>query len=556
MTQNSEGSTSQVSSSLASVFDAKVYIHKFTSNPLSGNNKQIYRHVTSTEGPIYTPDADSLWVRVSREYLLPGTILMINVFLNATYVFEDYGVRVVVTPYDLGNLTYSDITSLGLDKENAIDLHRIAKEPALLEYLLESQRDMGRTTYYVSKNGSEDNTGLFPWNPIPDFSGLSGKSNIEIFIMDDGVYGISKTFKMGENSRLYSYGNRPTIDCYQTTGELALLDGYENVYYTEYAGKVGQVVMDGVLSWKLVTSLEKLANEGEFYPDTDNGILYVYSEEDRTGLTVKVAPNFNAISISNDYVEIENIRIIGAGCHGISQSSSHDIKISKCEISFIGGILQTTSARYGNGIQTWGVADCYNILVCDNIVTDCYDAGITHQVNDSAVVADNNNIHYLRNRIENCFYLIEFFHSNSSTFTDVLFKDNVGITSRSTGYRIGATTTESAICCWRSNGAEDEIIFENNVFYDVTRAVHASKSLDRVYFNDNLFLLREDAEDTALSKYVVNEENTEIISCLDSPETDSEKLDALFSSWKFHQRAFRMLTMRDETYETGFTEMK
>ncbi len=114
---------------------------------------------------------------------------------------------------------------------------------------------------------------------------------------------------------------------------------------------------------------------------------------------------------------IDNLAVKYVGYHGISFYSSVDSKpvknvtVTNCEIGWIGGAFHAGEAyadkktRLGNGIEFYGACNDSSdaILVQNNWIYQCYDAGYTNQ----GVYNVAQNITVTENLIEYCVYSIE-----------------------------------------------------------------------------------------------------------------------------------------------------
>ena len=188
------------------------------------------------------------------------------------------------------------------------------------------------------------------------------------------------------------------------------------------------------------SSYTDLKNDLDFYHDKNfeggsgaTGYLYLYS-------TSNPGSRFSSIEFSVDQhgieiykannVRVDNICVKYVGGHGIAGNGLNlqNIFIGNCEFGWIGGSIidridqssiGTTGVfadeRYGNGVEIYG--GCNNFRVQNNYIYQCFDAGITQQYNcksqtDSDHTANQLNIYYNNNVIENCNYSIEYFLSN------------------------------------------------------------------------------------------------------------------------------------------------
>ncbi|MBE6703993.1 MAG: S-layer homology domain-containing protein [Ruminococcaceae bacterium] len=185
---------------------------------------------------------------------------------------------------------------------------------------------------------------------------------------------------------------------------------------------------------------------------TSTGPLYLRCDNGNPG-KVFTSIEFNtrpsAIS-AKDNVTIDNLCIMYAGVHGISSGTVKNLKVTNCEIGWIGGSIQgytangntkRTATRLGNGVEVYGGCDGYTIDNC--YVYQCYDAGVTHQFSNlSSGNCIMNDVTYSNNVITECVYSIEYFlgtYGEEDQYTrqgdNILFDSNL---MRRAGYGFGS----------------------------------------------------------------------------------------------------------------------
>ena len=190
-------------------------------------------------------------------------------------------------------------------------------------------------------------------------------------------------------------------------------------------------------------SYTDLKNDLDFYHDKDfdggsgaTGYLYLYSTSNPgsrfSSIEFSVKQHGIEIYKANN-VRVDNVCVKYVGGHGIAGNGLNlqNILIQNCEFDWIGGSIHdrikasiigtdTTAydTRYGNAVEIYG--GCDNFRVQNNYIYQCYDTGITQQYScggntDSDHTANQLNIYYHNNVIENCNYSIEYFISNCPT---------------------------------------------------------------------------------------------------------------------------------------------
>ncbi len=182
-------------------------------------------------------------------------------------------------------------------------------------------------------------------------------------------------------------------------------------------------------------SLGKLAADYDFYYDAKNDYVYLYLAKGNPGKThesIEIAPNEHVIQVgSAKNVTIENLCIKYTGAHGISCGATSGTTVRGCEIGYIGGSMLKDNARYGNGIEFYSWSK--NMLVENNWIYQCFDAGYTHQGRDGW--HENNIIR--RNLMEYSNYNIEVWTNRDPAVggaRDGVIEDNI---LRFAGYGFG-----------------------------------------------------------------------------------------------------------------------
>lgn len=185
---------------------------------------------------------------------------------------------------------------------------------------------------------------------------------------------------------------------------------------------------------------------------------------------------------TNENVSVENLCIKYVGTHAISASSTRGLKVTGCEIGWIGGAIQHyfgtdpnypegrrgSVTRYGNGVEIYGGCNGYRVENC--YIYQVYDAAITHQITTNGKKFELKNIKYIGNLIENCVYSIEYFldqnkGEDGSIIENCEIADNI---LRTSGYGWGQqrhnTHTPAHIKGWGYTNPAREFWIHNNIF--------------------------------------------------------------------------------------------
>ena len=343
-------------------------------------------------------------------------------------------------------------------------------------------------TYYISPKGNDANDGLSPataWRTL-DKLYLTGrfKSGDVVLLERGAVYRGHMALTSGVSYGAYGTGAKPAIyGSPQNYADPALWTKTEreNVWRLTVEpsiGDVGNIVFDHgkVCASDFKQVKNTLTEEFAFHHDDVHGYIYLYLSAGNPGDlydSVEICPKEHVLSSSAtdgslSNVAIDNLCIKYGGAHGIGIGTAENITITNCEVGYIGGSMQSSSVRYGNGIEFWGHAT--NIVVKNNWIYQCYDAGYTNQ-GDGARHTD---LLIKDNLIEYCNYNIEIFGSAVRADGSIkgLLKNCVyeGNVLRFAGYgfgtnnRIGSNdSVTSAICYWRGKIPSENVVIRNNV---------------------------------------------------------------------------------------------
>lgn len=185
---------------------------------------------------------------------------------------------------------------------------------------------------------------------------------------------------------------------------------------------------------------------------------------------------------NNNNVTIDNLCIKYSN-FGISGGTQKNLRITNCEIGWIGGCIQGYSTkegalgdawRFGNGIEIYG--GCDNFVVHHNYVYQCYDAGVTHQLSAWGTHdCKQKNVAYTDNLIEYCIYNYEYFLGKADSADSVRFQQNIlvkGNIMRYAGFGFGTQRPESDtyfpaahIKGWdHYNYLDENYVIEDNIF--------------------------------------------------------------------------------------------
>ena len=265
-------------------------------------------------------------------------------------------------------------------------------------------------TYYFSTSGSDHYPGTEK-EPKKNPDAFIREGNAIIRLKGGDTF--SFTLVPGDNTQITNYGSGfAIIDGTRTSGEGFVLEE-DNLYSVPLEGDAGAVWFDGGdINWKKVQTREELDADGEYYINHSEGKLYMYSKVPLDGKHISYTAGADGIDIKSNNVNIMYLNVKNWGWHGINIVNARNVSVSECMIETIGGGQihgADAGLRYGNGIEV-GLYGCSNIKIFQNIIRDCYDAGMTPQTWASMTGTGQqaSDILFDRNYVERCFWGFEY----------------------------------------------------------------------------------------------------------------------------------------------------
>ncbi len=405
----------------------------------------------------------------------------------------------------------------------------------------------GRTAYYVSTSGSDENDGKSPEKPWKTIEKVNTanlrEGDVVYFKRGDEWRNVALSARGGVSYSAYGESengvvadkpvlNRSPFDGAKH-GTWTLVPGYDNIYvYSEkFVNDIGTIAFNNrtftdiyaqkicfaydsnknpVVGGQVVENpIDELKNDLDFWhdlkgPNVTNaagGELYLRSNSGNPAErfnNIEFNQRGNAISIAGDGVTIDNITVRHAGSHGIGAGTTNNLTVTNCRLEWIGGSMQNYNSdfvRFGNAVEIYGGCDGYIVDNC--FIDQVYDAGVTHQVSNTAQ-GDYimKNVTYSNNVILNCIYSIEHFNrANAGTtryLSNITYKNNL---CRFAGYGFGYTRpNKGAASHIRSGTIVDtaNFVIENNIF-DRSRDVLfllAAGGDEQIQWKNNVYIHR------------------------------------------------------------------
>ena len=301
--------------------------------------------------------------------------------------------------------------------------------------------------YYLSADGDDANDGLSPQTPLRSIAKLNTlelKPSDGVMFRRGDVWRGKITTRKGVTYSAYGRGAKPRIygspcDAAVEGEWIATTTPNVYMYSFELSDDVGTLVFNGgeqnaikilkvyhadgtttnVYTGEPFAGGCDLKRDLDFFHDyRDEKRLYLCSTEGNPSErfeSIELLTRGNIIN-ATDNVYIDNLCIMYGGSHGIGSGTTKGLRVTNCEIGWIGGSMLLPAppeggrdARYGNGIEIYG--GCDEFVVDNCYIYQCYDAGITNQNQDD--VSDSSrtmrNVSFTNNLVERCEMSIEYY---------------------------------------------------------------------------------------------------------------------------------------------------
>ena len=373
------------------------------------------------------------------------------------------------------------------------------------------------TKYYVSNSGNDDNDGKSPetaWATIDKVNEYTYEEGDGVLFNRGDFFRGNLLAKSGVTYAAYGEGDKPKLSASEENGaseeKWILVEGTTNVWkFYRQMVDIGGILADRgdgeFICEKVLACLDveeqkyyKKADKSEiFNPATDLENLTFFNftkstrvTEDRVDMYFRcdeVNPGkvFTSIEFldgkthtirARSNVTIDNLCVLHTARHGIGSGSCKNLVITNCEIGWIGGGLfgqwkQASGViafgRFGNGIEVYGACD--NFVIDNCYVYQCFDAGITNQLQKGgANCIVNKDVRFTNNLIEYCCYNIEYFMGIGDVdvtrlLDNVLYEKNI---CRMAGFGWGRInpTNSANIKGWDHRNESKNFVIRDNIF--------------------------------------------------------------------------------------------
>ncbi len=513
--------------------EADVYLYpdkpyfKLTTLPSNG----VVENLTDTQARFYEKDGNFQIVLGSRKITESTAVdYLVNEIASETKDLTGYDQTVELTP---------DATLKAEIEKGEAAAKAILESPN--KYSAADVTGNGKCYYVSYSTGNDLNDGLSPEKPwktidrvndtnIPRGSVVLFKRG-DIWRFDSYAQSKNAAYLVPKSDVIYSsYGEGAKPAIYGSMFNAAEVGTWSPtsvpnvwVYDTAYdsrARDVGSIIFnDGeAYGYKMIEGNEEIPFSGnlkeldspyEFYFNTNDYKVYLYCAEGNPADvydSIEMGVRINMVRIlEQKNVVFDNFTIKYGGAHAINVIGEN-VKITNCEIGWIGGGNLRGTARYGNGVEIG--YDTKNIVLDNNYLYQIYDAALSHQYDtrnnpESTKTCYIENIKYTNNVIVDTTYGVEFFVGQAALPNiprynkDILISGNIILY---TGYGWGYWRPASgqpgaaAIKAWNAEPGEmvaGTIIVENNSFVlskaDVIYSVNEEES-EMIIVRENFML--------------------------------------------------------------------
>lgn len=381
--------------------------------------------------------------------------------------------------YEKPESVFVDLQSGGYD-EKAKDLRNTIINT-------KSSYDIKGTTYYISPKGDDFNSGTSPDDAWQTLDALMINSFLiqpgdAVLFERGGVYRANSSIIIAtDDFILGAYGEGPKPCIYGSHMNYAdefiwESSSKKNIWKMEFPLRDAGIMVfnNGEFAGIKRAGLAAAIQNGDFYHNTDEKMLYVYCDKGNPGKVwenIEIGTDQFIVSVYGNRhdIKIDNICFKYTGAHAVDFfENNYNVSITNCEFGWIGGSIQSGVTRYGNAIQFWD--SCWNVEVKNNWIYQVYDAGITFQYSIFTDVEGGkyHDIEFSNNLIEYCSYSIEIFTSqNHGYMKNIHLNNNI---MRFAGYGFGSQRPNSLnvshICVWSVNYGKsvDNFNINNNIF--------------------------------------------------------------------------------------------
>lgn len=251
--------------------------------------------------------------------------------------------------------------------------------------------------YYISTDGNDLNDGKSEKTPLRSINALNSislNSGDAVLFERGGIWRVTEPICAVDGIIYGSYGKgeKPTIygsPKNYADANLWTPSNMKNVWKADFGYKdAGCIVFNHgkELGVKMQTGLKQLTQNGQFFHNEGDGIIYLYSDRGNPGRLyddIEISPNSSIFYLAPyvSSVTIDNFCLKYCGKLAVDCGfSNNGVNVTNCEIGYIGGSNLSSTVRYGNGIQFWSGTENSNVAY--NWIYQIFDTAISFQGTD------------------------------------------------------------------------------------------------------------------------------------------------------------------------------
>ncbi len=250
------------------------------------------------------------------------------------------------------------------------------------------------TTYYISNDGVDTNSGTSPEKPVSfDFANKYAFQSNDTILFKSGecFYGtLAPIVDSGEGTftiSSYGKGKKPEIKTVQITNDewhnenngFYSFDLKEADNHLGVGGFASNICRIETVNQKRIGSLcysiTDCINEFDFYIDDNCVYIRTDTEPTKEFGALQFVLEENGIELSSNF-KIENLKISNCGRYGISFGNTipKNVSITNCIIENVGNDTTEDEFRKGGGILIYD--GCMGTKIKKNIISNCYGSAI------------------------------------------------------------------------------------------------------------------------------------------------------------------------------------
>ena len=357
--------------------------------------------------------------------------------------------------------------------------------------------------YYVSSSeGNDDNNGLSlndPFKSLKKITNMTLKQGDKVLLKCGDIWHETLTINIEDtfmNDKIlvgsYGIGEKPTLSFAKIHKNNSLWESYNgDIYKIDLSNNnlEGAITDDYNVGFILdketdeiyynrVNNINDIKNPMDFY--VENTFVYMKCESDPNNRFNELwfVLRANLIRAVNN-MHIDGLRLQNTGAHGIVGCQNNCV-IENCVINNCGGsvLFPETFTRFGNGIE---LSTSNNILIKNNIISNCYDVGCTIQgtnIISENVLVINNKFLYNSQALE--IWTLGDNTNENMGIKNFIFKNNISVGS-GRGWGSKARPDKYGSCEIMFHGItlkHLDVLIEDNIFINPNQLYYINREIE------------------------------------------------------------------------------